>query len=244
MKSFLVNNLLVKLAETEEEYKSLFKLRYLDLLKSYNTNLNSEIEEDKDEYDKYCDHIIVVDLNTKEVVGTYRLIKSEHLKVLKCFLTETEFDISPLKNYQILEVGRAVVKEEYRVSNIISLLWKAIINYAIEENVDYMIGTASFHGIDPSPYLDTFAYLYDKHLSSIDERCNVNQDSFYPLNIKESYDLTTAKNNMPPLVKGYLNLGATIGDGVYIDRDFNSLDILIVLKIKNINERYLKRFLK
>lgn len=111
MKSFLVNNLLVKLAETEEEYKSLFKLRYLDLLKSYNTNLNSEIEEDKDEYDKYCDHIIVVDLNTKEVVGTYRLIKSEHLKILKCFLTETEFDISPLKNYQILEVGRAVVKE-------------------------------------------------------------------------------------------------------------------------------------
>ena len=174
MRSFVVNDLLVKLAETEEEYKSLFKLRYLDLLKSYNTYLSSEIEEDKDEYDKYCDHIIVVDLNTKEVVGTYRLIKSEHLKVLKCFLTETEFDISPLKKYQILEVGRAVVKEEYRASNVISLLWKAIINYAIEENVDYMIGTACFHGIDPSPYLDTFAYLYDKHLSSIEERCNVN----------------------------------------------------------------------
>lgn len=244
MKSFVVNNLIIKLAETKEEYQSLFRLRYLELLKSYNENLSCEIEEDKDEYDEYCDHIIVVDTNTKEVVGTYRLIKNEHLTKLKTFLTETEFDISPLKNYNVLEVGRAVVKEEYRSSNVISLLWKAIINYAIEENIDYMIGTASFHGIDPTPYLDTFAYLYDQHLSKDSEICLVNQESSYPLNMKTDYDILAAKKNMPPLVKGYLNLGASIGHGVYIDRAFNSLDVLIILKIKNINERYLKRFLK
>lgn len=244
MKSFTVNNLIVKLAESEDEYKSLFRLRYLDLLKSYNENLSSEIEEDKDEYDLYCDHVIVVDDKTKEVVGTYRLIKSDHLKTLKFFLTETEFDISPLKTYNILEVGRAVVKEEYRSSNVISLLWKAIINYAMDEKIDYMIGTASFHGINPAPYLDTFAYLFDQHLAKDNERCLVRKESSYPLNIKDCYDVEEARKNMPPLVKGYLNLGAKIGDGVYIDNDFNSLDVLIILKINNINERYLRKFLK
>ena len=244
MKSFIVNNFIVKLAETEKEYHSLFKLRYFDLLKDYNDNVFNENEEDKDEYDKYCDHIIVIDQNIDEVVGTYRLIKSNHLSVLKSFLTESEFDITPLKKYQVLEVGRAVVKESYRDSNVISLLWKAIIHYAIEEKVDYMIGTASFHGIDPKPYEDTFSYLYDKCLASIEERCLANPNSCLPLNMKADYDIETAKKNMPPLVKGYLNLGAVVGDGVYVDKDFNSLDVLIILKIANINERYMKRFLR
>lgn len=244
MKNFVVNNFTVKLAATADEYHRLFKLRYLDLIKSYNEKANFDTEEDKDDYDEYCDHIIVVDNNNSEVVGTYRLIKSDHLVKLKTFLTESEFDISPLKKYKLLEVGRAVVKEEYRTSNIISLLWKAIINYAIEEQIDYMIGTASFHGIDPTPYLDTFAYLYNMHLMKIEERCNVNSRSSYPLNIKSDYDLNKAKANMPPLIKGYLSLGAVIGDGVYVDKEFNSLDVLIVLNIKKINERYLRRFLR
>lgn len=244
MESFVVNNFIVKLAETEEEYRGLYKLRYFDLLRNYNSSIQNDQEEDKDEYDKYCDHLIIIDSDNNEVVGTYRLIKKSHLSVLKTFLTESEFDLTPLKNYEVLEVGRAVVKEEYRSSSIISLLWKAVIKYAIAEKVDYMVGTASFHGIDPTPYEDTFSYLYNNYLSSIEERCYVNKESSYPLNLKPEYDLEQAKKNLPSLIKGYLNLGASIGDGVFIDKDFNSLDVLIVLKISNISQRYLNRFLK
>lgn len=243
MEQFKVNNFVVKLAETEKEYKGLYKLRYIDLLKDYNSALNSEVEEDIDEYDAYCDHLIIIDEEIDEIVGTYRLIKKSHLNVLKTFLTEKEFDISPLKKYEVLEVGRAVVKAEYRTGAVISLLWKAVIKYAVSENVEYMIGTASFHGIDPTPYEDTFAYLYDKYLFHEEKRCVVNKESSYPLNLKKEYDLEEAKKNLPSLIKGYLNLGATIGDGVYIDKEFNSLDVLIILKISNISERYLKRFL-
>ena len=242
MKSFRVSNFLIKLAETDSEYNGLYKLRYNDLLKNYNKNLNEEVEEDKDEYDLYCDHIIIVDTFTEEVVATYRLIKKSHLSVLKEFLTESEFDISTLKKYQLLEVGRAVVKEEYRAGNLVSLLWKAIIRYAVEENIDYMIGTACFQGIDPKPYEDTFAYLYDKFLSS--DKCFVKSETSYPLNFKKEYDLDKALSNLPPLIRGYLNLGSKIGDGVFIDKDFNSLDVLIILKINDINERILKRFVK
>ena len=76
------------------------------------------------------------------------------------------------------------------------------------------------------------------------ENCYVNSDSSCPLKCKKEYNLENALENLPPLIRGYLSLGAKIGDGVYIDKDFNSLDVLIILKIKDINERYLKRFLR
>ena len=144
---------------------------------------------------------------------------------------------------EILEIGRAVVKEEYRTGSAISLLWKGLIKYAITSNVDFMIGTASFHGLDPSIYQDTFAYLYDKYLSPLEYRCEVNKESFYPMDNILEYDEAKALNNLPSLIKAYLRLGATIGNGVYKDVNFNSLDVLIVLKISEINQRYLKKFL-
>ena len=107
-----------------------------------------------------------------------------------------------------------------------------------------MIGTASFHGIDPTLYKDTLAYLYQNHLSNEDILCYANRDSYSPLNLVDEFDLETAKKNMPPLIKGYLRLGATIGEGVYLDKEFNSSDVLIVLKINEINPRYLKKYME
>lgn len=244
MESFKAGNLLVKIADKEEEFKQIFRLRYEELLLSYDSSKNFESKEDKDEYDEVCDHLIIIDTTNNLVVGTYRLIKKDQLKQLKTFLTETEFDITPLKKYEILEVGRAVVKEEYRNGAAISMLWKGVILYALSEKIDFMIGTASFHGVDVTKYQNAFSYLHDKYLSSEDIRCYAKEDSSSKLRLLEEYDLTKAKEEMPPLVKGYLALGATIGDGIYLDKPFNSSDVLIVLKIKDINERYLKRYLK
>lgn len=237
-------NILIKLADSEKEYNEIYKLRYQELLLEYDKDKKLEEEIDKDEYDEICDHLIAVDTEKNKVIGTYRLIKKSHLTSIKTFLTESEFNLDPLKKYEILEVGRAVVKQEYRDGVTIGMLWKGVIRYAISENVDVMIGTASFHGINPNLYQDTFTYLYEKHLSPIDIRCYVSKDSYSPLNLLDKYDEFKAKKEMPPLIKGYLNLGATIGDGIYIDKQFNSCDVLIVLMIKEINPRYLKRYLQ
>ena len=242
--AFQTSNILIKLASEKEEYDQIWKLRYFDLILNYNKDQVNEEEIDKDIYDDVCDHLIAVDTLTNKVVGTYRLIKKSHLKDIKAFLTETEFDLFNLKQYEILEVGRAVVKEEYRDGITISMLWKGVIRYAVSENIDFMIGTASFHGINPCDYEDTLSYLYYNHLSSEDIRCYALKDSYSPINLKKEYDLEVAKKNMPPLIKGYLRLGATIGDGAYLDISFNSLDVLIVLKIKEINPRYLKRYME
>ena len=243
MESFQSGNILVKLAQTEEEKKGLWKLRYFDLILEYDKDKVSEIEEDKDEYDEVCDHLIAIDLTTNEVVGSYRLIKKSHIKNIGKFLSEEGFNLEPLNKYELLEVGRAVVKEEYRDSAIINLLWKGLIKYAVSEEVEYMIGSASFHGNNPSDYKETLSYLYDNYLSPEEIRCKVNGKSSSPLKLVDNYDEEQAKKGLPPVIKGYLRLGATIGDGAYIDVSFNSVDVLIVLKIKEINERYLRKFL-
>ena len=240
---FSSGNILVKLANTPEEYNQVYKLRYQELLLEYNKNVIQENEIDKDEYDEVCDHLIAIDTDLNKVIGTYRLIKKSHLKDLKKFLTETEFNIEPLKKYEILEVGRAVVQSNYRDGVTIGMLWKGVIRYATSQDVDVMIGTASFHGIDPTIYKETLSYLYDNYLSKEEIRCYANKDSYSKLKLLDNYDELIAKKQMPPLIKGYINLGATIGDGVYIDKEFNSCDVLIVLEIKEINPRYLKRYL-
>ena len=239
MEEIRAGELVLKLASTEKEYQQLWRLRYNELLKDYNKDLESEVEDD---YDEVCDHLIIVDTTIDEVVGTYRLIKKSQLHNLGKFLTENEYDLTLLKKYEVLEVGRAVVKEEYRNGAAISILWKGLIKYAVESGADFMVGTASFHGIDPTLYQDCFAYLYDKHLAKPEFRCEVNKNSFYQMDTIKEYDEKKAFETMPPLVKGYLRLGAWIGDGVYIDYSFNSLDVLIILKIDEINQRYLSRF--
>ncbi len=245
MKSFEAGNILIRLAQTEKDYKEIYRLRYFDLILNYNQDQVNHEEIDKDEYDDVCDHLVAIDKVKNEVIGTYRLIKRSHIKDLGRYLTENEFDISKLNGYEVLEVGRAVVKEEYRDGAAINLLWKGVIRYAIEEGIDFMIGTASFHGIDPYEYKDTLSYLYYHYLSPEDIRCTVRKTTFSKLNLlkEEEINEENAKKKMPPLVKGYLRLNATIGDGAYLDIPFNSLDVLIVLKISDINPRYLKRYL-
>ena len=127
---------------------------------------NQDLNIDKDIYDEFCDHLIAIDINTNKVIGTYRLIKKSHLKVLNTFLTETEFNIDKLKKYEILELGRAVVQSEYRDGVTIGMLWKGVIKYALSQGVEVMIGTASFHGINPNEYKETFSFLYDNYLSN------------------------------------------------------------------------------
>ena len=43
---------------------------------------------------------------------------------------------------------------------------------------------------------------------------------------------------MPPLIKGYLRVGAKIGDGCVIDHDFGTTDVFIVLPVAAIGARY------
>lgn len=244
-KGFRTNNFEVKLADNESELLEVCKLQYEELLLYYNQENKIESGIFEDEYDRLCDHLIAIDLKNNSIAGSYRLVRKDHIKEIGHFTTESEFDISKIKDYEIMELGRAFVKSEYRDGSVISLLWEGIINYVIAHDIRFLFGTASFHGVDPSQYKHALSAIHYYHLSQLETRVKAIN---HPVRLDqlplEEVDMKLAKKEMPPLVKGYINLGATFGDGGFLDYDFNSLDVFTLIDLETVNQRYLQRFLK
>lgn len=236
----------VRLAETEKEIKQAQKLRFDALRLDYNASAESEDGTDCDEYDEYCAHMLVIygSGGSSEVVATYRLISEDHLEHLKKFLSETEFDMSALrrnKEGKILELGRAVVAPEHRNGIVIKILWNGIERYALTYGVRYLIGTASFHGLDAQQYIQGYSYLMNNYKmeESVLARADFDRADVTPLP-PEQTDKKTAAAQIPPLIKSYLRMGAKFGDGFYIDRWFNCLDLFIFLDMNAMAKKYLK----
>lgn len=243
---FIANNFEVKLATKPEELKEIYHLRYKELLLSYNENNVIENEMFIDKYDNKCDNLIAIDLTNNIIAGTYRLVRKEHIKEIGHFVTEEEYDISKIKEFELMEIGRAVVKEEYRTGAVIMLLWRGLIKYACSNNIKYMFGTASFHGTNPYDYDHVLSYLYYHHLSPIEVRVKALSTYQRDINIlpEKDIDRELVKKQIPPLVKGYLKIGATFGEDAFIDHSFNSLDVFVLFDVENVNPKYLNRFLE
>lgn len=227
----------------EKRVNQLFKLRFNDMIRYYNENV---VEDgiDKDEYDEFCDHAVVIDSETDDVVGTYRFITSEHINNLNNkFLLESEFNIDDIKKkgLLLLEVGRAVVQEDYRDGSVITLLWKLALVYAINNNIDVMIGTVSFHGTDPKVFEKGFKYLIDNYQTSYDVYA-INDK--YDITLSDEVDKKEALHMLPPLVKGYMRMGSKFARNVFIDYNFKSVDMLVLTTIKLMDKRYLEKFSK
>lgn len=228
----------------EKRKLQLLKLRYVEMICDYDHSKKGE-GIDLDEYDNVCDYAVVIDKEIDEVIGTYRFIKKEHINDIsnKSFLLENEYNIDSIKDMNILEVGRAVIDKRYRNGSVILMLWKQALAYALEQNIDLLIGTASFHGIDIKPYLNCFRYIQKYYTSEYDCYAINNVFDLYQ-NFEEEIDEKDAKKFMPPLVKGYIALGGKYGKNVYIDKEFNSLDMLVITEIKKMNKKYIERLIK
>jgi len=227
----------------KDEIEELQKLRYDELILDYDSS-KSAGGLDASEYDDFCDHLIVKDIETNKIVGTYRLMTNKHLVNKNEFICECEFDITKLKNCSenILELGRAVVHKDYRQGTVLKLLWSGIMDYSRINNVRYLFGTASFHGVNPADYNNAFSKIYYNNLASDDIMCEA-KNPCAPLNVlkPEEVDAIKAKSETPSLIKGYLAMGCKAGKDAFIDYDFNSTDIMIILDLQNINTAYFNR---
>lgn len=246
MKQFKADKYTIRLMNNnnKDELLKVQELRYKYLLRVYNPSLPEEGLDD-DGYDQYANSILVID-DTKDVIaGAYRVADLDTLKGHK-FLLEDEYDIAPLREsgYNFAELSRAVVHPDYQNGFVIQLLLLAIYHYVIEHNCHFFLGLCSFHGSDPSKYMQGLAllkrdYLYQKY--TLKPICNA-----FPLDYikEEEIDEIEAKKQLPGLLKMYLAIGHKVGVEGCIDYSFNSCDVLIILDLDNINKRYLERFLR
>lgn len=206
---------------------------------------------DRDPYDSVCDHLLVEDYAGGEprVVGTYRLLRRSVAARHGGFYTAGEFDLDGFlggvgAHTELLELGRSCVAPAYRDAGTIQILWRGIANYLTGHNIARMFGCASFPGTDPSDHAAPLSYLYHHHLASAQLRVRALASRYVEMAMLPlgGYDPRQAMRLLPPLIKGYLRVGAMVGDGAVVDRQFNTVDVFMVMPVEAIAQRYMSRF--
>ncbi len=234
---------IVKFAENEQEKMQTYKLRYNELILEYRPDNVNEVCYDVNEYDEYGKLAICIDTETNEVVGAYRIITSDYLPQGKSFVSEGEFDISALKNSgeSIAELSRAVVKREYRGSLVLMLLLRFLIGYIREKGYRYIIGEASFFGTDKMALQKEISYIAHNHYNpEYNVEClDKNQIEILP---KEELNFVEIKRSLPPLIRAYIAFGAFLSKDTFCDKEFGSIDTLVIVDSKNCNDRYVDKF--
>jgi L-ornithine Nalpha-acyltransferase len=259
-----MGNLEVRLARSRGDLRRAQKLRYevfyeeMDAVPSASAMINRR---DEDPYDDMCDHLLVVDhgdlvstgkgpwRKRPRVVGTYRVLRQDIAEAQGGFYSQGEYDLAPLiraksRDYHFMELGRSCVLKAYRNRRTVELLWHGIWTYVREHGVDVMVGCASFPGVDPKRHAMALSFLHHNALAPKEWRVKAHDRLYVNMNMMAAKDIDAkaALKAMPPLIKGYLRLGAYVGDGAVVDRQFGTTDVLIVLPVEAIDSRYFGHF--
>jgi L-ornithine Nalpha-acyltransferase len=241
------SSLSVKFAQTTDELEQAFRLRYKVFVEeAANLLMANDSGMEKDAFDEYCDHLIVTDLDSDKVVGTYRLLPGERAVQNIGFYSETEFDLSGYQNHKpyTLELGRSCVDPSYRDGKTIQMLWKGIAEYIKQHPFRYLIGCASLHSMAPQQLNELYSLLKQKVI--ITDRFGIHPLHTHRIHnlelIDVEYNEKEINRRLPPLMKGYQWLGAEIaGEPVY-DPAFHTVDFFIILDPAKITRRYQKHY--
>ena len=201
-------------------------------------------------FDPVCDHLLVIDHNRPDrphgVVGTYRLLRSDCAARAGGFYTAGEYDIACLLKVpgRLLELGRSCVDAAYRNRPTMQLLWQAIAEYVFHYDITLMFGCASLPGRKPEDLALPLSYLYHHHLAPPELRPKALPGRYVDMRrvAPDGMDHKRARAALPPLLKGYLRLGAYVGDGAVIDTQFNTTDVCIVVKTDRVTEKYYRHY--
>lgn len=234
--------LITSLARCESEVLEAQRLRYKVFAEEMGAHLPSAKEGiDRDIFDKYCEHLIVRETTENKVVGTYRILSPSQAEAIGGYYAQTEFDLTRLLHLSdsMVEVGRSCVHWDHRDGATITQLWSGLAQYMQNSGHEYLIGCASISMADGGHVAASIYHKLHRLYSAPIEykvfpRC--------PLPLQALNQHLDAQ--IPPLLKGYLRLGAYICGEPAWDPEFNTADLLILLPMSRMSERYAKHFLK
>lgn len=253
-----VGSLEARLASSEWEIRQAQKIRYKVFYEELSASPSlpaKRARRDLDAFDPLCDHLIIVDQDASRpqtergrVVGTYRLLRQEVAEGHQGFYSSGEFEVSELVRrnapLRFLELGRSCVLPDYRRKPTLELLWHAIWRYSLVNDVEVLFGCASLQGTDPERLALPLSFLH--HSASAPPPWHVRAIPARRIEMNrmeaERIDSRLALRALPPLVRGYLKLGAYFGDGAVADERFKTIDVFTVLPVSRISERYIAYF--
>ena len=235
----------VSWARHGDEVRAAQRLRFDVFATEMGARLNTQVPgHDVDLFDNYCEHLLVRDSATTEVIGTYRVLTPAQAKRVGSTYSDTEFDLTRLRSIRsrMVELGRSCVHPDYRHGGVIMALWGALAEFMLRNQLDSMVGCASIpmlhNGVVSG---DVAASIWNKvrqtHLAPI--QYHVRPRLPLPL---ESFD-ANLDVEPPALIKGYLRLGAKVLGAPAWDPDFNTADLPMLMRIDDLPARYRKHFL-
>lgn len=233
-------NYILKTAEKLSEFYPIFKMRQEAFL------LNDErcripFRIDIDEYDFTYDHIVIIDKKTKRICGTYRMKTSLHGEN---FYSQNEFHLQQfLKTPGIkLELGRACIHPDFRNGAVIDLLWKGIAKYAQLTNSRYLFGCSSVRITDPKHVSELMSYMNHENMISHEFGIQPTADFTMKGLTSEAEVKNEAKSLLPPLLRSYLQAGSKVHGAPAFDIDFQCIDLLTILDLRNVQGSYARRY--
>lgn len=221
------------------------KLRYQVFSEEYDSDLGTTTPGiDCDHYDAHCDHLMVTDEATGQLVATSRVLHQRDAERAGGFYSKGEFDLHLLEQLpgQIAELGRTCVHPDYRNGATIGLLWSSVAEYLIRENVDYMIGCASIGMADGGLKAWRITQqLQQRYLTESDRRVFPRRALPHLTHLSIG---TESPVDVPPLIKAYMRLGAEVCGEPCWDPDFRCADLLVLLEVKRLARRYSRHFMR
>ena len=237
---------MARLARSADEVRCAQRLRF----EIFNLELGEGLAEshaiglDVDPFDEFCDHLIIEDVATSEIVGTYRLQTGQLAAANLGYYSEREFDFAPYEPFrcEMIELGRACVAAEHRNFNLLHLLWRGIAQYAIQRKARFLIGCSSLTSQNPAEG----AAVYQKLRSYLVEPALRTQPTAEFKAVHEANDLVSSRcrgthepgsptpataGASSKLLRAYLAIGAKICGPPAIDREFGTIDFLTLLDL-------------
>jgi putative hemolysin len=229
------------LAESLEEREAACRLRFKvfnielgeGLMSSYSTGM------DQDQFDLFCDHLIVEDRSSHEIVGTYRMQTGITAAENLGYYSAQEFDFAPYEAMRsgVLELGRASIDREHRTMEVLTLLWRGIASYAKSYGLRYLIGCSSLNSQNPkdgwATYEQLSAFLVSPELRTLPAKG-------FELPARGCSEACEVK--VPKLLKTYIAVGARICGVPAWDREFGTIDFLTLLDLEQLSPAARNRF--
>ena len=233
----------ILVASSAEEIQQAQRLRHLVFAEELGAVLHSTVPGlDVDEFDEHCDHLVVREERTGTTVGTYRMLPPYRASSAGGLYSDTEFDLTALAPLRgsVVETGRSCVHPDHRSGAVINLMWTGIARYLHLTGHRWLAGCASVP-VAPGAPESVWEVVRTKHIAP--PRLQVAPRRPYPLGPAPTTDRGKLLEAVPPLLRGYLRLGAWVGGEPAHDPDFNVADFFVLLSLDRVDPRYLKHFL-
>ncbi len=241
----------VRLARSDAEIASAQRLRYRVFVEEMGASAKDAdhaLRLEKDAFDAHFDHLVLIDHERvvedplDHVIGVYRIMRKDVALAGPGFYGAHEYDLGKLIDNprRIMELGRSCVDKDYRRGTAMHLMWNGLTDYVLSHDIEIMFGVASFPGNDPHVYAQALSFLHHTRLAPEDIRVKAQADHFQPLDLLPADKVieTEARKQIPALIKAYLRLGGFIGEGAYIDEDFNTVDVCLLVDTARMSQKH------